>query len=335
MTRYNPLKGRFGAWLRQPNDTMEGSYSGIIATMKQYMNGDVFCPKVADGRWWQINSDDHAIGSYDQLKELRDYCYSVDVAICPVVVPRGEDAVGEAAFHASIADVCGCLMVDIEPYPGFWDKSPYQKIDAYCDTLRTKTEAYLVVQPDPRHYGWNDTRMPTNVTKFDGLCPQDYVGADWAQWHNVMAQIANVKARIAQYPQIDHYTTLYGTQSVGEALLFWNSVRDLVQGAHVFALGEIGPREFEAWKAAIRPVVAPNPLPGKEVPVPPRPVPPPNPDIEFLAEAHQWLADDLATEQARWERALAVAEMRSNRIKAITPAMTQGSLFTMDGANHG
>lgn len=260
--RFNPMDGRMGLWLRQMSDTGEGNLDAILDTMRDYGGFNLLCPKVADGMTWQGQINPATpIRSVDDILVMKATCEARGVALCPVVVPRGRDIAGEAALHGMIARNLGCLMTDIEPYPGFWDQSPTARIPEYTRALRQAAgDAYLINQPDPREQAVKDTRVIETAADFDAMCAQHYVGWESVGWTNVDIEVERFHRLNTE--GLDMYVTLYGTERIDLAGAFWERVHDDAGGFHCFALGSMNADQLRAFGGLSRPMpVEPQPEP--------------------------------------------------------------------------
>lgn len=265
----SPVDGRFGIWLRQYGDTSERSTPNIIARLKEY-GFDMICLKVADGLNWQgVNDDTNAtpIWSLDDIAKLKAWYEGAGIKFVPVVVPRGRNVEAEAEMHAQIAEKCGVLMTDIEPYKQFWDGSHYSNIPIYAKILREMAPtAYLINQPDPREWAVTDGRVAECGPYFDGISAQHYVGWAGVEWINVHAEIDRL-AELSKYYK-DVHLTLYGVDRIDLAGEFYKrAIAEFsIKSVHVFTMGPMGGRELSYFRDLPRP----NPAPV-EPPAPPQP----------------------------------------------------------------
>lgn len=261
---YRPLSGRVGYWLRQFSDTGERELPLIIDNIKRLGGGNCLCMKVADGSTWQGRNDEAGltpIFSLEDVLRMRDYCHARGVTFLPVVVPRGADPVGEAAFHGRIADAVGALMTDIEPYPGFWDRGAWERIPDYTRALRKAApNAYLINQPDPRGWARDAVRVVETAGDFDAIAAQHYVGWAGVGWFDVGLEVRRFEQLAALGREM--YVTLWGTERTDLALAFWNRVREHTLGVNIFAFGPMDGRQLATFAAMPAPAVPPFAIDG-------------------------------------------------------------------------
>lgn len=290
--RKRPLYGRKGFWLREFADTAEGSLAAILTTLTGIAGSSCLCLKVADGVDWVGSYDAKTpIGNVADLAMAMAVCELAGVTLLPVVVPRG--IAGEAEFHGTIAQTCGALMVDIEPYAGFYDQAPLATIPIYWRSLRAAAgDAYLMAQPDPRQSGWIDGKVSESWAFFDAICAQHYVGWQQVGWTNLAYEISLVKW-ITSYGK-DTYVTIYGADPsypFVETLPsdFWRAVQPTVLGLCVFAFGPMNRAQLSAVATLPAPAVQPDPLPKPKPDPKPQPDPVPVPVPSGLRQALAYL----------------------------------------------
>lgn len=276
--RVRPLYGRKGIWLREYADTGEGTTAGILSTASTYGGCSNLSLKVADSLDLVGTYDPSTpVKSLDDLTALRDACKAAGFTFLPVVVPRGRP--GEAAFHGQIAQRCGALMVDIEPYAGskklplpmkFWDQGPTSNIPQYWKDLRAAAgDAYLMAQPDPRQYGWSGAYVQQSLPYFDALCCQHYVGWMGAGWTDVAAEVKSVARDFATGKDV--YVTIYGADPsfpLQQNLpgQFWQQVQPNVLGLNIFAFGPMNGKQLNAVRDMPAPAVPPEPIDPQPAP---------------------------------------------------------------------
>jgi hypothetical protein len=257
-----PLAGGVGWWLRQFSDTGEGTVSGIAQTMQQLGGGTCWMQKVADGLTWQGQADPETpITSMDTLEAFAQATAAAGLPLVPVVVPRGADPAGEGTLHGQIAAALGSLCVDLEPYAGFWDGSDLSQIPVYLQALRAAaSDAYLILQHDPREYGSSAIGMPGIASSFDGICGQHYIGWTEVGWTDLAAEVASFQSLAALGR--DMYATVWALGDLSLLAQFWSAILPQCQGYSVFAFGYADAAELAAVAALPRPAQPMPPVPN-------------------------------------------------------------------------
>ncbi len=288
----NPLAGHRGVWLRQLADTGERSFPGVLATMQQF-GFDLLAAKVMDGGTWQGTIDPLTpIHGLPDIAGLQTLCQQHGVTFLPVVVPRGVHPYDEANAHAAVAETCGSVMVDLEPFAGLWDGSSFDQIPGYCAQLRTAApDAYLIIEPDARPYAWNAVNLPALVPSFDGCAAQQYVGwtSGGVNWTDVATEVQRYQALAALGWEMG--VTLWGLDTTALAVQFWQALlagQPQPAGFVTFSFGAMNRAELTTFGA---------------LPVP-RPVPPQPTDADVLVAGRALFAQppDLATVKAFTDR---------------------------------
>jgi len=260
-----PLLGGVGWWLRQFSDTGEGTLPAIAQTMRDVGGGTCWMQKVMDGLDWQGEAaidPSTPITSVATLTAFAQQTKSLGLPLIPIVVPRGANPQAEGQEHGAIAKAVGCLCVDLEPYSGFYDKSPLSTIPQYLSALRAAAgNAYLILQHDPRPYGSSGIGMPGAASSFDAICAQHYVGWSSIGWTNVQQEIASFQA-LASLGK-DLYATVWALGDLSLMSQFWNAILPNCLGFSVFAFGYANETDLQTIAALPKPhIPTPDPNPS-------------------------------------------------------------------------
>lgn len=276
----SPLAGRRGYWLRQLGDCAEPDIAAILATIQDYGGGDLLVMKVMEGSTWQGAIDPKTpVQSISDVLAIKQQCADAGAAFCPVALPRGIDPAGEARAHAAIASACRALIVDLQPYAGFWDgigpggSSTRSQIPAYCAALRAAApDAYLVIQPDPSPAGLDGIAFSViaGAGSFNGFAGQHYVGDTESGRLNVDEEVRRFELLAAT--GLEPYVALFGSGDTVLPAQFWQRVRDRARGFHVVRLGVMDAKHLQAFAAL--PLASPaTPLAPPAMPAPPSTLP--------------------------------------------------------------
>lgn len=311
-------------WLRQRGDLVPPTYDTALAWMKEQGGSSTLLHKVADGKTWQGAIDPATpVYSLAAVKAVRATLRDIsNVTMVPVVNPRGIRE-GEAQFHAAIAQQEGILVVDLEPYPGFWDTSPTSLIPTYCAELRRDApDAYLVLQGDPRRF--EDTvglSLAEVAPAFDAFANQHYVGDTTTQWTDVEAEIDRFyrikEAALLHNPFLDFYATLWGLGNTNLAVRFGHAIAPECYGFNVFALAAY--QMMSKWQLNAFRDAGFNFKQRTEAP----PVVIPRPEeAALLGEMHRWASRDIIGATMRRDS----VEARMRALDLVIPTYGPGEL---------
>jgi hypothetical protein len=158
-------------WMWEFSQQAEKSLPEACATARNLAGADVLLVKVLDGADWMRLYDPAGYASLSQFQADAAAAAAGGVTVIPWVVPHGVDPAGEAAAHAALGPV---LMVDLEPYPGFWT-GPIANLPVYLAALRAGGVAELHISIDPRQSAIDALGgVHAFADAADGLHPQCY-----------------------------------------------------------------------------------------------------------------------------------------------------------------
>ena len=147
------------------------------------------------------------VGAVVSVEGLRDAFLSHGIVLYPWCVPMGLDVEAEAQFGARVANMCGRLDLDVEPYVEFWpgiSRGDYGRVKPYFHRLRELVGPDIELTMDfPARAGheW-DAMRPAVIAAapyVDRLALQSYFGSTQA-----MNAEATVSATIPGAHPIDH-----------------------------------------------------------------------------------------------------------------------------------
>lgn len=97
----------------------ERTWTDALHTAQALAGAGVLLVKAMDGQQWMSDFDNAPAAIYGPkaLRGLQQVGAAQGCSVVPWVVPHGRD---DAAMHAALGEV---LIVDLEPYPGFWTDS--------------------------------------------------------------------------------------------------------------------------------------------------------------------------------------------------------------------
>ncbi len=157
------------AFLHQFDQLGERSDAAICDTLLGIAGAAVLLVKAMDGTDWMAAFDRSplAISGPGRLAQLTASCAARGVDVIPWVVATGP---GDGAAHAALGPR---LVVDLEPYAGFW-QSDYTGILSYFTALRAGGVTELLVSIDPRQSALRALGVSGWAPHVDGLLPQCY-----------------------------------------------------------------------------------------------------------------------------------------------------------------
>lgn len=307
----NPLDG-LSYWLRQGGDLRSLARPAdqqLIDFVREHAGTTTLTHKVMDGLTWQGQIDpETAFRNLDECSALASYWTKAGGRFVPVVVPRGLRR--EAQAHAEVARFFGTLVLDLEPYDGFWDKAPTEQAPVYLRELRRDApDAYLVLQADPRRF-WDTGgfTIPEVAPYVNTFMNQHYVGWTEVGWRGALAEAERFwsiqrTARKAN-ADLEMYATLWGYGDLSEAVAFGRLIAGDCYGFNVFALGAYRTMTLQQLHSIRDARFTFKQREAK----PPLPSPPDHsPEAARLAEMHKWaLRDEIG---ARIRREYVEAEL--------------------------
>lgn len=133
--------------------------------------------KTHDGLQWTAAADttSGAIGGVDDVRYYADFFEARGVPFHAWAVIRGIDPLKEAEMAAAVlAAGARSLVLDIEPWEGYWLGSPEDAL-AYGKRLRQlQPDATVVTAVEPRPWALKRLPMAEFASFSDGLAPLDY-----------------------------------------------------------------------------------------------------------------------------------------------------------------
>ncbi|HEY8744876.1 MAG TPA: hypothetical protein VIU62_17440, partial [Chloroflexota bacterium] len=183
----NVFAGHRALWLHQFDQLGETSIEQIAATAKNYAGADIVMVKAMDGLTWMSNFDSspNAISGLTKWRETVARGAAAGVTVLPWVVSNHRT---DAESHAALGSI---VVVDLEPYPGFWSGAgvvrsehsasavnPWADLAAgvpvYLADLRAGGVTGLHVSIDPRAGAETALNVAAWAGSVDGLLPQVY-----------------------------------------------------------------------------------------------------------------------------------------------------------------
>ena len=157
-------------WMWEFSQQAEKTYADAAKSARNLAGATVLVAKAMDGLNWIGSWDPGNINYAAEWKSIAASAAADGVTLVPWVVPHGQDPAGEAAAHGALGPA---LMIDLEPYPGFWT-GPNAYIPLYLQTLRAVGVTELHVSIDPRATAIAAIGGAAVLDGVDGLHPQVY-----------------------------------------------------------------------------------------------------------------------------------------------------------------
>ncbi|GEM_PF-5474515 len=142
----------------------------------------------------------HAIKGLEDVERIRAAFAAAEMGFVPWCVPMGLDPEREAELGAQVANVCGALELDVEPYEAFWPAlahGEYGAVEPYFARLRERApEARLVLNIPARATPWEWGRLEQVV-----MLARAYVDEVTVQSYFGVPQAEEAEARVAAVAQ--------------------------------------------------------------------------------------------------------------------------------------
>jgi hypothetical protein len=243
--------GRKALWMWEYSQQAEKDITAACATVTG-AGATLLLVKAMDGADWMNLYDPGGYGSLAQLQADAQTAQGLGVTLVPWAVPHGTDPEAEAAFHAELGSV---LMVDVEPYPGFWT-GPASNLPVYLQALRSHGVKELHISIDPRGPALTALGGLSSFAQLvDGIHPQVY----WPDFQQPAQSVVPMIQALGGAAPV--YPALPGTGTPGDLASVWNQAEaGGSSGYSVWRLGAITP-EVQAALPQIAVTAQPDPTP--------------------------------------------------------------------------
>ncbi len=156
-------------WLWMFSAQAERTWVDALRTAQSLAGAGVLLVKAMDGQRWMSDFDNAPAAIYGPkaLRGLQQIGAAQGCNVVPWVVPHGRD---DAPAHAALG---AALVVDLEPYPGFWTDSA-DGVPAYLAALRAGGVREIYVSLDPRPQALAALGVPSWVAQATAILPQCY-----------------------------------------------------------------------------------------------------------------------------------------------------------------
>jgi hypothetical protein len=248
--------GRKAVWQWEFSQQAEKDITAAYTTTRDLAGADILLVKAMDGGDWMNLYDPTGYGSLAQIQVDAQTAAALGVTLVPWVVPHGVNPVDEAAFHAELGSR---LMVDVEPYQGFWT-GPASNLPVYLQALRERGVSELHISIDPRGPALTALGGLSSFAQLvDGIHPQVYWTSFEAPALSVVPMIRALGGAAPVYP------ALPGNGTAADLAAVW----DLAQaagctGLSAWRLGTMGEDQLGAIKALAMPA-QPSPEPAPDL----------------------------------------------------------------------
>ncbi len=147
----------------------EHTWQEAIATARQLAGADLLLVKAMDGTQWMSDFDraPGAIFSQKQLQQGIALAVQSGLTVVPWVVANRRN---DAAMHAQLGPT---LVIDLEPYPQFWEEDA-EAAAGYLADLAAAGVSDLYVSIDPRQHALDSLGVASWAARVSGLLPQLY-----------------------------------------------------------------------------------------------------------------------------------------------------------------
>ncbi|HEY7293768.1 MAG TPA: hypothetical protein VH916_01960, partial [Dehalococcoidia bacterium] len=156
-------------WLWMFSAQAERTWADALRTAQTLAGAGVLLVKAMDGQLWMSEFDNAPAAMYGlkALRGLQQMGAAQGCTVVPWVVPHGRT---DAAAHATLGEL---LVVDLEPYPGFWTDSA-DGVPEYLAALRTGGVRELYVSVDARPQALATLGVASWAGETAGILPQTY-----------------------------------------------------------------------------------------------------------------------------------------------------------------
>lgn len=231
---------RKALWMWQFSRQAEASITAVAETAKPLAGSDLVLVKAMDGTDWMRLYDPApaAIASLDVWNAAVQEADAAGIQILPWVVPHGP---ADAAAHAPVSSI---VVVDLEPYSGFWTADP-SGIPAYLQALRNGGVGELHVSIDPRPSAVQSVNLPAWAGLVDGLLPQLY----WTDFGQDALEVLPMLRRLQAFGT-PVYPVLPGNGTAQDLADVWRLAQALrCSGCSAWRLGSMDAAQLAAFAA--------------------------------------------------------------------------------------
>ena len=238
---------RKAIWMWEFSAQSEQSYPEAATAAKNLAGADLLLVKVMDGADFMQLYDQGSPGSVDDWHAANAAIDAVGLPALPWVVPHGP---GDAATHAALSSI---LMVDLEPYPGFWTADA-GSIPAYLGALRDGGVQEIHVSIDPRPSAVQALDVATWASTADAIHPQVY----WTDFQQDALEVMPMLRQLRNLTGKPIYPVLPGNGAAQDLADVWLLAQALgCPGVSVWRLGSMDQDQLAAF-AALRFAPAPT-----------------------------------------------------------------------------
>jgi hypothetical protein len=232
--------GRKALWMWEYSQQAEKDVASACATTSDLAGASLLLVKVMDGSDWMSLYDPGGYGSLDQLQADAQAAAARGVTLVPWVVPHGQDPESEAAFHAELGSL---LVVDVEPYPGFWT-GPASNLPAYLQALRNHGVMELHISIDPRGPALTALGGLRSFAQLvDGIHPQAY----WTDFGQAALSVVPMIQAVGGAAPV--YPVLPGDGTAADLAAVWSQAEaGGCSGVSLWRLGSADADRLAAFK---------------------------------------------------------------------------------------
>ncbi|HZQ35763.1 MAG TPA: hypothetical protein VFD32_07510 [Dehalococcoidia bacterium] len=235
-------------WLWMFSAQAERTWADALRTAQTLAGAGVLLVKAMDGRRWMSDFDNAPAAIYGPkaLRGLQQLGAAQGCSVVPWVVAHGRD---DAPAHAALGQT---LVVDLEPYPGFWTDAT-DGVPLYLAALRAGGVREIYVSVDPRPPALAALAVAGWAAQTTAILPQCY----WTDF-GLAAEICLGQIAACARLDVPVVPVLPGDGAAGYAG-FWPAARALgCNGVCGWRLGSMDAAALSAFAALD---VAPPPDP--------------------------------------------------------------------------
>lgn len=224
-----PIAQQKSVFIHQFDQLAEPTIAAIADTLRTYAGATLALVKAMDQDAWmgQFDRDPLAIASLVVLRQRQQEAAAAGIDLVPWVVP-GNTA--NTALHAA----CGPrLVVDAEPYAGFWQDTP-QAFQSYLQQLRAGGVSELVVSIDARRSAEVALGVDTWAHLVDALLPQLY----WTSFQQPAAVVVPLLQQLQGYG-VPIVPVLPADGAAADLAAVWTAAQ--ASGCRGLSLWKLGP----------------------------------------------------------------------------------------------
>lgn len=191
----------------------EGTITAAATTIHQYAGADVLLVKAMDGQAWmsQFDTVPTAISGSQALAAAIAEGTKAGITVVPWVVPH---SLADAAAHAAVGPT---LVVDLEPYTGFWTDSA-ANVSGYLAALHAGGVQNVFVSIDPRPSATAALAIDGWAHTVAGLLPQTY----WTSFQRPYSECVGYVQTLQGYG-VPVYPVLPFDATPSDASGFWQA----------------------------------------------------------------------------------------------------------------